>query len=95
MLIGYKPGETMEEILYRYQLLKDAGCKPFPMVYDNLDPKLKKFQRWVIRRYDDIVPWETFSTVSYRPHQGPQPLPLWTEDTGEKANTIIEGEEIG
>ena len=94
MLIGYKPGETMEEILYRYQLLKDAGCKPFPMVYDNLDPKLKKFQRWVIRRYDDIVPWETFSTVSYRLHQGPQPLPLWIEDTGDKDNTIIEVEEI-
>lgn len=60
MLIGYDPTETMERILYRYGRLKDAGCKPYPMVFDNLDPLLKRFQRWVIRRYDEVVSWEDF-----------------------------------
>ena len=63
MLIGYKPGETMEEILYRYRLLKERGCMVFPMVFDNSNRTLKQFQRWVVGRYDQIVPWE-----DYRPH---------------------------
>lgn len=64
MLIGYKPGETMEEILYRYQRLKDAGVLPFPMVYrDSPDYKrLRRFARWVIRRLDTQAPWEKYTT---------------------------------
>lgn len=62
MLIGYAPDETMERILYRYQRLKDVGCMPYPMVYNRQDPALRKFQRWVIRRYDEIVPWEEFNS---------------------------------
>lgn len=62
MVIGYKPGETMEEILYRYRRLVDAGVMPFPMVYDNSNRLLKRFQRWVVRRYADArVPWEEFA----------------------------------
>lgn len=60
MLIGYKPGETMEEILYRFQRLKDAGCKPYPMVYDQTNKTLKRFQRWVVRRFHEFIPWEEF-----------------------------------
>lgn len=60
MLIGYKPGETIEEIMYRYHKLKDAGCLPYPMVYDPKNKLLKKFQRWVIRRYDSVVPWQEY-----------------------------------
>jgi len=63
MLIGYKPGETMDEIMYRYRLLKEAGCLPYPMVYNNADKLLKRFQRWVIRRYDQFIPWEDFGRV--------------------------------
>jgi hypothetical protein len=74
MLIGYKPGETMEEILYRYQRLKYEGCLPYPMVYNNLDKNLKRFQRWVIRRYDQIIPWQEFNT-RLRQHKD-LPLPL-------------------
>ena len=59
MLVGWAPGETMDRILYRYRKLKDAGCMPFPMVYGT-NPLLKRFQRWVVRRYDEIVPWEEF-----------------------------------
>ena len=60
MLIGYKPGESMEEILHRYRLLKDRGCKPFPMVYDRTNRTLKDFQKWVVMRYDQFVPWEEY-----------------------------------
>ncbi len=60
MLIGYDPQETMERILYRYGRLKEAGCKPYPMVYNNAGRKLKRFQKWVVRRYDEVVPWAEF-----------------------------------
>ena len=59
MLIGYKPGETIEEILYRYGRLKAAGCLPYPMVYEHRNPLLKRFQRWAIR-YGNFVPWEDY-----------------------------------
>ena len=76
MLIGYKPGETMEEILYRYRRLKEAGCKPYLMVYNNHDRRLRRFQRWVIRRYDEFVPWEQFgkSYVKDAPLRATAPL---------------------
>lgn len=61
MLIGYAPGETIDDVMHRYRLLKEFGCMPYPMVYNNQSRLLKRFQRWVIRRYDDIVPWEDFS----------------------------------
>jgi len=67
MLIGYKPGETMDEIMYRYGRLKDAGCKTYPMVYNNEDRNLKRFQRWVIRRYDELIPWEDYGKKSKYP----------------------------
>ena len=62
MLVGYKPGETMDEVMYRYRRLKDAGCLPYPMVYDRDNRLLKAFQRWVVRRYDQFVPWEQYLT---------------------------------
>lgn len=61
MLIGYAPDESWERIFYRYGLLKDAGCLPYPMVYNNERKDLKRFQRWVVRRYDELVPWAEFS----------------------------------
>ncbi len=61
MLIGYAPGETMDQIMHRYRRLKEAGCMPFPMVYDSKNRLLKRFQRWVVRRYDQIVPWPEFA----------------------------------
>ena len=62
MLVGYKPGETMEDILYRFNRLRDAGCKPYPMVYERWrQPELRRFARWAIRRYYEFIPWEKFS----------------------------------
>ena len=60
MLIGYAPGETMEQILHRYRMLTERGCRAFPMVYGEDKPELKKFQRWVVRRYSEFIPWEDF-----------------------------------
>ncbi len=61
MLVGYAKGETMEQVIYRYRRLKEAGCMPFPMVYERWrQPELRKFARWVIRRYDEVIPWEQF-----------------------------------
>jgi len=59
MLVGFIDGETFDEILYRFEKIKETGMLPFPMVYENRQD-LKKFQRWVVRRYHEIVSWEEF-----------------------------------
>ena len=60
MLVGYRPGETMDQVLYRYQHLKAAGVMAYPMVYNNANKTLKAFQRWVVRRYDQVCSWEEY-----------------------------------
>lgn len=60
MLCGYWQGETFEDVYYRYDCMKSMGLMPYPMVYGE-NKMLKKFQRWVIRRYDSVVDWETFN----------------------------------
>lgn len=61
MLIGYDKSETMERIMYRFKKMVDRKILPYPMVYNNLNPELKRFQRWVIRRYYKVIPWEEFT----------------------------------
>ena len=61
MLVGYKPGETMEDVLCRFHRLREAGCRPYPMVFEKWrQPELRKFARWAIRRYYEFVPWEEY-----------------------------------
>lgn len=60
MLVGYDPTETMERVLYRFRRMTDRGIRPYPMVYNNVDPQLKRFQRWAIRRVYEFVPWEEY-----------------------------------
>ena len=62
MLIGYWPNETMEDVLYRFNKIKDTGALPYPMVFDRDNKTLKKFQRWVNRRYYQFVPWEEYDS---------------------------------
>ena len=77
MLIGYWPGETMEDILWRFNRLNDSGCLPYPMVYDHSRPELKKFQRWVNRRYYQFVPWDEYdSSVRSRPPKNQMTMEL-------------------
>lgn len=66
MLIGYNPVETMDDILYRFQRLVDAGCLPYPMVFNNLDKQLKRFQRWAVGRYYQVVAWEEYNPIEAR-----------------------------
>lgn len=54
MLCGYWPGETWNDILHRYNTMVRLGLNPFPMVYDNKNKELKKFQRFSIQRSREI-----------------------------------------
>ena len=60
MLVGYWPGETMEEVLYRFERLRESGVMPYPMVFDETNREMKRFQRWVVRRLYQFVPWENY-----------------------------------
>jgi hypothetical protein len=60
MLIGFDPTETMERILYRFHRMASRGIRPYPMVYNNANPTLKRFQRWAIRASKMGVPWEEY-----------------------------------
>ncbi len=59
-LCGYWPGETIDDVMYRFTTMKALGLKPYPMVFDNTRKELKRFQRWVIRRYHEFVKWEDY-----------------------------------
>ncbi len=63
-LIGYWPGETMDDIMYRFKKMLELGVLPYPMVYDNSHIENKRFQRWVCRRYYQFVPFEKYSPNS-------------------------------
>ena len=66
MLIGYKKNETMDDIMYRLKILNDLGCFPYPMVYNNENKELKKFQKWVIRRFYKFSDWNDFKNKTTR-----------------------------
>lgn len=59
-LCGYWPGETMDDVFYRFNKMVELGLRPYPMVFDNSNKTLKKFQRWVLRRYYEFIEWEDF-----------------------------------
>lgn len=61
MLIGYDPAETMGAIMYRFEKMVAIGLLPYPMVYNNANPDLKWFQRWVIMRSYKFIPWAEFT----------------------------------
>lgn len=60
MLVGFKSGETLDEVMYRFEEIRALGCKPYPMVFDPGRKDLKLFQAWVIKRYYEYVPWKDF-----------------------------------
>ena len=61
MLVGYRKGETIEEVLYRFNAMREMGIATYPMVYDPHNKELKKFQRWAIRKYFEVVPFNEFN----------------------------------
>lgn len=58
--MGYWPGETMDDVMHRFKVMLELKLTPYPMVFDNKNTELKKFQRWVIRRYYQFIPWEIY-----------------------------------
>lgn len=68
MLIGYWPGETAEDRVYRQARLREFGCRPYPMPFVRT-PELVGFQRWVIGAYDKRFTWEQWREARYRPER--------------------------
>lgn len=66
MLIGYWPGETEQDRLYRQQKLREFGCRPYPMPFVRT-PELVGFQRWIIGAYDKRIKWDDWKAARYEP----------------------------
>lgn len=60
MLIGFKNGETFDEIYYRFNEMVKLGCLPYPMVFDHSRKDLKAFQRWVITGLYRACSWQDY-----------------------------------
>lgn len=74
MLIGYDKRETWERVMYRFTKMTALGIRPYPMVYGNNmrtlplggfngrigHRTLGEFQRWVIRKAYNFVPFEHY-----------------------------------
>ena len=58
MLIGFRKGETEAEIFYRFNEMVALGCKPYPMVFDRSNKRLRAFQAWVLTGHYRRVKWE-------------------------------------
>lgn len=60
MLVGFKKNESEDEVFYRFNEMVKLGCHPYPMVFDRTKKRMVEFQRWVIRRYYQFVPWKDY-----------------------------------
>jgi hypothetical protein len=59
VLVGYNT--TFDEDMHRFKVLNDLGCLPFIMLYNNTrKPLLRKFARWVNKRYYKVVSWQDY-----------------------------------
>lgn len=68
VLIGFWPGESEEDWLYRVQKLQDFGARPYPMPFSR-SPLAVGFQRWVVRRASRVVSWEEYKAANCRPEK--------------------------
>ena len=68
MLIGYWPGETVDDWLDRRYALRAFGARPYPMPYVR-NRETVGFQRWVIGAYDKRVPWSDWVAAGYEPRK--------------------------
>ena len=74
MLVGYDKRETWERLLYRFNRMIAIGIRPYPMVFGSRDKMLPlgghnarighrtlgEFQRWVIRKAYNFIPFEHY-----------------------------------
>ena len=68
ILIGYWPGETVNDWLYRQKQLRAFGARPYPMPYVR-NKETVGFQRWVIGAYDKRVTWADWVAAGYEPRK--------------------------
>lgn len=76
MLVGYDRRETWERVLYRLNKMTALGIRPYPMVYGDRGRGLPlgaanhrlarrtlgDFQRWVIRKAYNFIPFEHYDS---------------------------------
>ncbi len=74
MLIGYDKRETWERLFYRFNKMTALGIRPYPMVFQSRERTLPlgghngriehrtlgEFQRWVIRKAYNFIPFEHY-----------------------------------
>lgn len=83
MLVGYWPGEKIEDCLYRQKKLRDFGCLPYPMPFTRT-VEMCGFQRWVIGAYDKKISWTDWKNANYQPRYLLRPHPEF--DLNERTN---------
>jgi hypothetical protein len=70
MLVGFWPGETHADRDHRRARLRAFGARPYPMPYTRdgeLGRELVAFQRWVVQRHDQHIPWERWTAARGSP----------------------------
>jgi hypothetical protein len=60
MLIGYDKRETMEDILWRFDRMRERNIFVFPMVFDRSRKDLRDFARWAIRGIHNVCSFEEY-----------------------------------
>ncbi len=74
MLVGYDKRDSWERVLYRFNKMVTRGIRPFPMIYGDRRRTLPlgayngrvghkplwEFQKWAVRRYYELMPFEAF-----------------------------------
>jgi hypothetical protein len=74
MLVGFDPKETWERLFYRFNKMVALGIRPYPMVFQDRAKTLPlggyngriahrtlgEFQRWVIRKAYNFLPFEAY-----------------------------------
>lgn len=74
MLVGFDQTETWERLFYRFNKMVALGIRPYPMIFGDrgktlplgginapiADRTLGEFQRWVIRKAYNFVPFEAY-----------------------------------
>jgi hypothetical protein len=68
MLVGYWPGETEDDRLYRQRRLREFGARPYPMPFQRTQ-ELVGFQRWVVGAYDKRISWRDWKDAAFRPER--------------------------
>lgn len=66
MLIGFWPGETIDDIEKRRVALRSRGVRPYPMPFRRTS-ELVGFQRWIVGAYDKAIPWAEWKAARYEP----------------------------